>query len=112
MGRKRNSSNGFPKGWYQKGSSYYFKLAKHRAILGEKPIRLGNNLKEAYEAFAKLPIHNTKQAKTLNDLIERYVLEVLPLNAAGTKENKRLYLRTLIKVAGHFRLEEIQQHHA
>ena len=112
MGRKRKKNHGWPRGWYQKGNAYYFKLAKHREVLGDKPIRLGNTLKASYEAFAKLPIHNDAPTETLAQLIERYVLEVLPLNAAGTRANKRLYLRTLVKVAGHFRPEEIEQHHA
>ena len=112
MGRGRKNNQGWPKGWYKKGPSFYFKLAKHREVLGNKPIRLGNSIREAYETFARLPIHSKEEINTLSQLIERYTLEVLPLNAAGTQENKRTYLRTLVKVAGHFQLEDIQQHHA
>jgi len=90
----------------------YFKLAKHRNVLGSKPILLGNNLKDAYQSFACLPIHQTSKCNDLNDLIGEYQRRVLPFNAAGTRENKRFYLRTITKVAGHFPLDSIKQHDA
>lgn len=113
MGRKRQSGKDWPKGWYQKGPSIYFKLAKYKDVLGPKPIRLGSTEREAYRAYAELPIHNDPNtSRKLADVLQRYETEVLPGNAPRTQENKRMYIETLRKVAGHIDVRLLKQQHA
>jgi integrase len=114
MGRKRDTDNGWPKGWYQKGPSIYFRLAKYKDILGPKPIRLGSSEREAFKTYAELPIHGnlTNGSTRLDDVLTRYEVEVLPGNAPRTQENKRYYIETLRKVAGHIDVRLIKQKHA
>lgn len=112
MGRIRTTDRGWPKGWYLKGKTIYFRLAKYRDIIGSKPIKLGLTEKEAYKTFSQLPIHGNSDSLLLSDVMARYEIEVLPNNAARTQENKRYYIKYLRKSAGHFKVTQIKQSHA
>lgn len=108
MGRKRSPENvGLPKGmiFNKKGQTYYLRVA------GQKDIRLGVTLSEAYRNYYSFADINF-EVRTMHDLIERYLKEISPTKAESTHSSNIQSSKHLIKRFGHMKPELIRAKHA
>ena len=113
MGRKRNTENrGLPKRWKHQHGAYYYRVppGEEAKWKGKKMYRLGKTLPEAYREWSSR-LEERLHAKTVNDLLDRYALEVIPTKAKTTQYLNRLYLKPLRDVFGGMDLEEIEPIH-
>jgi hypothetical protein len=80
MPRRRNKENrGLPTRWKFQHGAYYYRVPTglEPAWDGKKFFRLGANLAEAYKLWAER-INRPLEAKTVGQLLDRYLLEVVP----------------------------------
>lgn len=84
MPRKRNPENkGLPARWKFQHNAYYYRVppGMEASWGGKKMYRLGSNLAEAYEHWAER-IKRPIVVKTIGELLDRYLLEVVPAKAS------------------------------
>jgi len=108
MGRIRKPENSsLPKHmvFNKKGKVYYY----HKK--GQKDIRLGKTLSEAFRNYFALPSTNYDGTK-MSDLIERYMREVSPTKAKSTHQSNLKASIKLIQAIGHFEPEQVKAKHA
>jgi integrase len=89
--------------------------AKQKHLFDKNWVSLGRTKRDAYIAFANLPINtcsNKDNVRTVAELIPIYESEVLPLNSAGTRDNKLSYMPSIKAAMGHMQLCEIRKSHA
>lgn len=113
MPRKRNPENaGLPKRWKFQHGAYYYQVPRglEEKWNGKKLFPLGKNLSDAYREWASR-LETIEAAKTVNDLLDRYTLEVIPRKAISTQYLNKLYLTPLRKVFGHMGIDEIKPMH-
>ena len=103
MPRQRRPENkGLPKRWQHTHGAYYFRVPpgeEHRWE-GKKRFRLGSTLTEAYRSFADRMDLDDAPCRTIGDLIERYLLEVLPTKAPKTRRDQPAQISRLRAVFG------------
>ena len=100
MGRPRKSNKHLPSRMYQKHNAFYFVDADN------KWHRLGRTLAEAYRGFAEF-CPGSDVIKTMNDLADKYQLEVIPSYRVQTQKNKAKHLERIRAVFGHMPLADI-----
>ena len=108
MGRKRNTENkGLPKGliFNKKAKTYYLR------VTGQKDIRLGVTLDEAYRNYYSVASINY-ECTTMHDLIDRYLKEVSPTKAESTHESNIKASKHLFKRFGHMTPTAVRARHA
>jgi integrase len=113
MPRPRNAENrALPARWRKIHGAYYFRvppgLEAHWE--GKKQFRLGSSLPEAYRTWAER-VGQVDQAKTVNHLLDRYALEVVPTKAPTTQTGNALQLAQLRLVFGKLILSAIRPRH-
>ncbi len=131
MARKRNKENeGLPARWRRIGKSFYFQVPKEQERFwdGKKLFNLGKNLANAYriwteriqsveaasEASKSLKLEsftdlaNAVSISTINELIDRYFLEVLPKKAAATQTGDRKDSKMIRKVFGALSIADLK----
>ena len=113
LARKRNPENiGLPKRWQSKHGAYYYHVPesmKHKWD-GKTLFRLGKTLPEAYKEWARR-LEIIDQAKTVNELLDRYALEIIPDKAVKTQHENTRYLPKIRTYFGHMNIEDIEPHH-
>jgi len=102
MPRKRSKENrGLPMRWRFTRGAYYYLVPKGLEHLwdGKQTFRLSDKLHEAYKIWSAR-IEKPSEAKTIGQLLDRYVLEVIPGKAAKSQASNRNQLKMLRRVFG------------
>src|SRR5574343_123011 len=104
MPKKRKQENtGLPKYCRWKNGSIRYRK-------GGKELTLGKTLAEAYRALSEIEEAN-KDRKTIAHLLDRYIREVLPPNAAATFRGQSKQAEILRRVLGENPLDAIEPQH-
>lgn len=101
MPKKRQSNKHLPPRVYHKHGAYYFVTKSNQWI------NLGKELGKAVAKWAEIverPVH----ISTMNDLLDRYLLEVIPTKADKTALDQRHQLVRLKNVFGHMQPSDIR----
>lgn len=104
MPRLRLKANtGLPKRWRHKNGAYRFQVPKDQRHLwdGKAEFTLGKTLPEAYKVWSDR-IGSQAKATTVSALIDRYLLEVVPLKKPATQAEDKRIAPILRKRFGHF----------
>lgn len=110
MPRKRSPENeGLPKRWSFRRNSYYYQVppGQDRKWDGKKLFKLGKTLPEAYKIWASC-LESIDNSKSIDDLFDRYELEILPTKSNSTQYLYRLYIKTPRPVFGHMDKDDIE----
>lgn len=102
MPRKRNPENkGLPSRWRIAHGAYYFQVPSGLESFwdGKKTFRLGKTLHEAYRVWS-LRLETHTAATNIGDLLDRYLLEVVPTKAPKNQTLNILWIEKLRKVFG------------
>jgi len=113
MPRARNKENeGLPKRWQAKHGAYYYQVPPGLEALweGKKLYRLGGSLAEAYKVWASR-LADTATVKTINDLLDRYSLEVVPTKAKTSQSTNSIFIKKLKQVFGEMSITDIKPRH-
>jgi len=113
MPQKRNPENrGFPPRWRAIHGAIYYRVPKglEWAWDGKKLFRLGTNASEAYKVWANR-INKPLSAKIIGDILDRYLLEVVPLKQPKSQSADRHNALKLRKVFGDMYLDSIEPQH-
>jgi hypothetical protein len=113
MPRTRNSENrGYPKSWRFRYDAYYYRVPKGQEHMwdGKKEFHLGQSLSEASTEWAKR-LHRIEHDATVDALLTRYKLDVIPSKAAATRRGDVQALVHLRKVFGHMRPRDVLPRH-
>lgn len=110
--KRRPENRALPSRWvFKHGAFYYLPPEGVRDQWGGKTwFRLGSTLDEAYRVWAERVARPQKIA-TIGDLLDRYLLEVVPSKAARTQEGNRAQIRNLRPVFGDVAIDAIEPHH-
>ena len=97
MPRKRVANNkGLPPRWRLRHGAYFYRVPpgqEHRWD-GKREFRLGSTLHEAHRAWAARLERSTTVLETVGQLLDRYLIEVVPTKAASTRaDNERAIVR-------------------
>ena len=109
MPRVRNSENrGYPKSWRFRYDAYYYRVPTGQEHLwdGKKEFHLGRSLSEASAEWAKR-LHRIEHNGTVDALLTRYKLDVIPTKAAATRRGDTQALINLRKVFGDMRPRDV-----
>ncbi len=114
MPRARNKNNkGYPTGWRWKNGAIRYRVPPGMEAHwdGKKEFTLGKNETEAYKTWSEhlLLRENTR---TTGDLLERYLIEVVPEKAFKTQESNRISISRLLKVFSEIPVGQIEPVHA
>lgn len=113
MPRQRHPENrGLPKRWQYTHGAYFYRVPPGLEAQwdGKKRFRLGATLSEAHVAFGKR-VGRASTIRTIGELLDRYVLQVVPTKAPKTAYDNRHAIEQLRKVFGELALHEIAPHH-
>lgn len=113
MPKPRNPENkGLPKRWRFTRKAYYYQVppGQEHQWNDKKTFKLGNTLSEAYRSWAdRLEVQ--EKARTVNDLLDRYSLEVIPGKAISTQYSNGFQVKQLRKIFGHLAITKIEPVH-
>jgi integrase len=104
MGRRRKSDKHLPQRVYLRRGKYYFVTIEH------KWLPLGDDYGLAMANWAKL-VAIPKTVTRMNDLFDRYMLEVAPAKAPRTYKDNQAEIRPLRAFFGGMRPEEVEPIH-
>ena len=95
MGRKRKQNQGMPERWRFARGAYYYQVppGQEHNWDGKKTFRLGKVYSEALEVFAGRVARGS--IHSFNELIDAYIVEILPLKAISTQTTDRQALAIL-----------------
>jgi integrase len=113
MPRARNIQNrGYPKSWRFRYGAYYYRVPKGQKQLWnfKKEFHLGRSLSEAAAEWAKR-VHRIEYDATVDALLTRYKLDVIPKKAAATRRGDMHALINLRKVFGSMRPRDVLPRH-
>lgn len=113
MPPKRNKeNNGLPTRWKLVHNAYYYRVPPGLEYMwdGKKMFRLGGTLPEAYKKWSER-IANPERARNIGQLLDRYLLEVVPTKAVSSQESNRIFIATLRKAFADAPLEAIKPKH-
>jgi integrase len=98
---RRKENKPLPKRWTFQHGAYYYRVPPGLEHLweGKKFYQLGKNLAEAYKHWAE-KIAKPDSVKTIGDLLDRYMLEVVPTKAITTQEANGYGIKQLRPVFG------------
>ena len=114
MPKPRNKKNrGLPKRWRFKNGAYRYLVPPGMEDQwdGKKEFTLGKTLPDAYRVWADR-LAELGDITTVSDLMDRYLLEVVPTKSFKSQESNQLAIRRLRPVFGMMRPSEIQPVHA
>lgn len=114
MPKPRNKKNrGLPKRWRFKNGAYRYLVPPGMEAQweGKKEFTLGKTLPDAYRVWADR-LAELQDITTTSDLMDRYLLEVVPAKSFKSQESNQLAIRRLRHVFGMMRPSEIQPVHA
>ena len=107
MGRKRTSNHNLPPHMHKKGHSYYYVTSTGGK---RKWIKLSADFAEALAKWAELE-GSKPSGETVEQAIDRYLVEVLPLKADKTQREYSRQAGKLRTVFGRSRLDEVRPMH-
>ena len=110
MPKKRSPENkGLPTGWRQTHGAFYYRVPSGMESCwdGKKLFRLGKTLPEAWTEWAKRQATPT-DVRTINQLLDRYMLEVVPKKAPTTQVSQRQHSKQVRAVFGSMSLAGIK----
>jgi hypothetical protein len=113
MPRARNPENlGYPKSWRFRYNAYYYRVPKGQEHLwdGKKEFKLGRSLSEAAAEWARR-VHRVEHDATVDALLTRYKLDIIPSKAAATRRGDLQALINLRKVFGALRPRDVLPRH-
>lgn len=107
---RKKENKPYPKRWRLKHGAYFYRVPPGLEHLwdGKKEFLLGHTEAEAYKAWSER-LELRKTARTMGDLLERYLIEVVPAKAHKSQESNRISIRRLTAV---FRDVEITEANA
>src|SRR5579884_141196 len=96
MGRKRKKDSHLPRRVYLEHGRYWYKPKKPKTTpAGWKPrIDLGTSESEMYAALAKV-VKTDKPMHLMDQVFDKYIVEVLPTLAPRTQDDYRKYIAKL-----------------
>lgn len=105
-------NRGLPKRWKFVHGAWYYRPAPgtEGAWDGKKFFRLGTTLPEAYKLWAER-LETAGKVRTVAELLDRYLLQVVPNKAPKTQDENRRAIVNLRKRFGPAALTEIEPHH-
>jgi integrase len=94
-------NKGLPTRWINQHGAYYFRVPKGLESKwdGKQLFRLGKSLPEAYRTWADRS-EKIESANTIGDLLDRYLLEVVPKKAKTTQSGNQTAIKRLRSVFG------------
>ena len=113
MSRKRKSENkGLPARWRLAHGAYYFQVPQGLEPQwdGKKLFRLGKTLPDAYRTWS-IRIETPVLGKNIADLLDRYLMEVVPTKAPKNQTLNALWIKQLRTVFGEMPLDSIKPTH-
>jgi integrase len=113
MPRPRKAENkGLPARWRLVHGAYYYQVPPGLEDLwdGKKQFRLGKTLSEAYRVWAAR-VEATDKGNTIAQLLDRYLMEVVPTKAASNQSTNALHVANLRAVFGALPLGTIKPRH-
>jgi integrase len=102
MPKPRNSENkGLPARWTLHHNAYYYYVPAGLEYMwgGKKRFRLGKTLPEAFKTFAS-HLNSPSKIRNINQLLDRYLLEVVPTKAAASQVSNHQQIKRLRVVFG------------
>lgn len=113
MPRKRNKENqGLPSRWKFAHGAYYYQVpaGMESSWDGKKLFRLGKQLHEAYQCWTDRlkDVDGGEKIRTIADLLDRYLLEVVPTKAPASRPLNELWIRKLRAVFGVMSLSQMK----
>lgn len=102
MPKPRNSENkGLPARWLIHHNAYYYLVPTGFEYMwdGKKKYRLGKTLQEAFKEYASR-VNKPNKIRNINQLLDRYVLEVIPAKAAASQVSNYQQIKRLRAVFG------------
>lgn len=112
--RKRNKENiGLPKRWRFLHGAYYYEVPTGLEELwdGKRMFRLGGTLYGAYRTWADKLEKESSDIATVEKLLDRYLLEVVPTKAPKTQQENTRAIKRLRAVYGALPLIAIEPQH-
>ena len=113
MPRARKPENkGLPQRWRLDHGAYYYQvpIGSESAWDGKRSFRLGKSLPEAYRVWAER-LGSIETAKTIGALLDRYLLEVVPLKEITTQTHNRTAIKPLRSVFADVSLFDLKPRH-
>lgn len=110
---KRKPENAkLPARWVLKHGAYYYIVPPGLKQLwgGKSWFRLGGTLPEAYKTWAEKVIR-PQSVTTISDLLDRYLIEVVPTKAPKTSSENTKQIERLRPVFGHVELTDLEPQH-
>jgi integrase len=110
--QRRPENKGLPARWQWHNGAFYYRVPPglEAAWDGKKRFRLGKALHEAHAAYAAR-IGAVTKVRSVDDLLDRYSLEVTPAKPPKTQANEVRYIRLLRAVFGKMPLTAIKPGH-
>lgn len=111
---ERNKENkGLPKNWRDYHGAYYYRVPKGMEGFwdGKKQFRLGSSLAEAHHTFAERFQAYTDKAKTVNQLLDAYIVEKLPTLSQSSQNDQPHLIKPLRLVFGHMPIQHVKPSH-
>jgi integrase len=102
MPKKRNPENrGLPVGWRQAHGAFYYRVPVGMESWwdGKKLFRLGKTLPEAWGEWARRQAA-PNEARTVGQLLDRYMIEVVPTKAQTTQRAQQQHCKQVRAVFG------------
>ena len=110
MPRKRSVENkGLPSRWRLAHGAYYFQVPPGLEYLweGKKLFRLGKTLPESYRVWSSR-LGAMDKARDIGELLDRYLLEVVPTKAPKNQTLNAIWIKQLRSVFGAMPLDAIK----
>lgn len=109
---RRSENKGLPARWRLFHGAYYFLVPVGLESLWEnkKQFRLGKTLPEAYRVWSSRIDANDK-SQLISQILDRYLLEVVPTKALSSQESNIIWVKQLRSVFGAMPLNSIEPHH-
>jgi integrase len=102
MPKSRNSENkGLPARWVLHHGAYYYRVpvGLESQWDGKKKFLLGHSLPEAYKCYAA-KVDNVGTIRKIGQMLDRYLLEVVPAKAPATQQGNLIQIKRLRAVLG------------
>jgi integrase len=113
MPRKRNPENlGLPARWRNVHGAFYYQVPPGLEEMwdGKKTFRLGKTLPEAYRTWSSR-LDSQTSARNIADLLDRYLLEVVPTKAQKNQTLNAHWIKQLRAVFGELPLASLKPAH-
>lgn len=109
---KNRENKSLPSRWRLYHGAYYYRVPPGLEAMwdGKKQFRLGVTLPEATKAWAER-VGAPRKIRTVNEMLDRYDLEVVPAKAAPTQANNRIGIKQLRGPFGKMAVGDVRPRH-